>query len=199
MAIPGLLWKCVRPSLFAPAGEPILAHVAPARTSSDVNRYLVRYGVVPEVARFVSAEPLDRGTEVVVRTHRGLQLGTVLERERTSASKPDDEAVIERLATTADIAAGERLQQECAAEYDRWRERIAEWNLAVELVDLEWTLDRSKLIFYVLSERGPDATKLALQAAAAGLGPIEVQPIAREGLVPTAGHGCGSGSCGCQH
>ena len=65
--------------------------------------------------------------------------------------------------------------------------------------DLEWTLDRQKLVLYVLGGRGPDTTRLALQAAAAGLSVIEVQPVSAEGVVPlpAAGGGCGSGGCGC--
>jgi cell fate regulator YaaT (PSP1 superfamily) len=168
-----------------------------------VNRYLVRYGTVPEVARFRSAEPLSRGAAVVVQTQRGLQLGTVLERERaTAAAVDDDEPQVERLAEATDLATAQRLQRDCETEFAVWCERIAEWELSLELVDLEWTLDRSKLILYVLTERGPDSTKLALQAAAAGIGPIEVQPIAREGLVVAeSGGGCGSGGggCGCSH
>lgn len=159
-----------------------------------MNRYLVRYGVVPEVARFFSADALGRGAPVVVRTHRGLQLGMVLERERAAAVvASEEESRIERSAAEADLVASRVLQRECETEFERWCERITEWNLAIELVDLEWTLDREKLILYVLTERGPDSTKLALQAAAAGLGPIEVQPIAREGLVAMESHGCGSG------
>jgi hypothetical protein len=70
--------------------------------------------------------------------------------------------------------------------------------LNLELVDLEWIIDPRKLVLYVLNERGPDCTKLALQAAAAGLGIIEVQPIDAQGLVQleSSGGGCGSGGCG---
>jgi hypothetical protein len=69
------------------------------------------------------------------------------------------------------------------------------------LIDLEWTLDDAKQILYVLTSRGPDATNLALHAAAEGLGVIEVQPVAAEGLIPlpSEGGGCGSGGCGCHH
>jgi cell fate regulator YaaT (PSP1 superfamily) len=165
-----------------------------------MDRYLVRYGVVPEVARFGCATSLERGATVVVRTPRGLQLGTVLERERSTASESDDEGLgIERLAEPSDIDGAECLLRAGQLEFDRWCERIAEWNLSLELLDIEWTLDRAKLILYVITERGPDTTKLALQAAAAGLGPIEVQPVAREGLLVAQGNGCGTGGCGCQH
>jgi hypothetical protein len=53
---------------------------------------------------------------------------------------------------------------------------------------------------YVLTERGPATTTLALQAAAEGLGLIEVQPVSAAGLVAVpSGGGCGTGGCGCSH
>jgi cell fate regulator YaaT (PSP1 superfamily) len=167
----------------------------------------VRYGTIPEVARFVcgSVAGLERGTGVVVETHRGLQVGTFLERvtpvhpaDRNGSSPPAISNPILRAATEEDLAGSARLQQEAGAAYDEWAARIAGWNLDLELIDLEWTLDRGKLILYVLSERGPDCTKLALQAAAAGLGIIEVQPVTAEGLVSQpASTGGGCGTCGC--
>lgn len=195
--------------------EPVLSILG----AMHADNYLIRYGVVPEVARFRSVvrEPLDRGTSVVVSTHRGLQLGTVLERlatarraesntdtdantgENADTAEADDFQLL-RQSTGDDEQAHRELQQRCEAEFPRWLERIAEWQLSLELIDLEWTLDGSKLILYVLTERGPDTTNLALQAAAAGLGIIEVQPISAEGLIslPSSdGGGCGSGGCGC--
>ncbi len=162
--------------------------------------YLVRYGAVPEVARFLCAlaEPPERGASVIVDTHRGLLLGSVLERVKSPAPGDIDVSIV-RCATVADLQAAASLRDRCEVEFARWLERIAEWELSLELIDLEWTLDGTKLILYVLTERGPDTTNLALQAAAAGLGIIEVQPVAAEGLValPSPGGGCGTGGCGC--
>ena len=79
---------------------------------------------------------------------------------------------------------------------ERHLRMLDERNVDVQLVDLEWTLDRGKLILYVLNERGPECTKLAIQAAAAGFGLIEVQPVSKDGLVDLPkGGGCGSGGC----
>lgn len=169
---------------------------------------LVRYGTIPEVARFTcgAVAGLTRGTAVVVETHRGLQVGTFLERvtpvhpadRNGSQSPPVASNPVLRTATEEDLASAGRLQQEASAAFDEWADRIAGWDLELELIDLEWTLDRSKLILYVLNERGPDCTKLALQAAAAGLGIVEVQPVSAEGLVSQpASTGGGCGSCGC--
>ena len=167
-----------------------------------IETYLVRYGVVPEVTRCRSAlaEPLARGESVVVTTHRGEQLGMVLERLRPASEETEFEIL--RRPTTADHAAVETHRERAQAEFPTWQTRIAEWNLTLELLDLEWTLDGAKQILYVLTERGPESTQLALQAAAAGLGLIEVQPVTADGLAPiNAGGGCGTGGggCGCSH
>jgi PSP1 C-terminal conserved region len=103
-----------------------------------------------------------------------------------------------RIATAEDETAQRRLRNRADAEFSGWARRIAEWEIDLQLIDLEWTLDDAKLVLYVLNERGPECTKLALQAAAAGLGVIEVQPVSAEGLKPQeSGGGCGS--CGCGH
>lgn len=172
--------------------------------------YLVRYGTVPEVARFAyqGEAVLARGDHAVIDSHRGLQMGTVLERLKPSAKldPADLDSRIDRVASPTDLADHQALVRECEDAFAAWCTRIAQWKLELELIDLEWTLDRQKLILYVLCERGPDSTKLALQAAAAGLGIIEVQPVSAEGpiqIAPTGG-GCGSGGgdgggCGCSH
>ena len=164
---------------------------------------LVRYGQVPEVARCQFAGDLPsplRSASVVVQTHRGLQLGTILQPIRGSTDREGMFDVL-RLATEDDLAQHLSLSQRCDEEFDAWQERIQKWQLHLQLLDLERTLDGEKLILYVLSERGPDCTKLAIQAAAAGLGIIEVQPVSATGLTAPeesgGGGGCGSGSCGC--
>lgn len=178
----------------------------PTMQQTATTVFLVRYGAVPEVARFLAtAESTpSRGDAVVVQTHRGLQLGSVLERQQSkSALATDSDLRIERIAGPEDLAAARELTRICEDSFDSWCTRIAQWDLNLELIDLEWTLDRQKLILYVLCERGPDSTKLALQAAAAGLGIVEVQPVSTTGLVVAApsGKSCGSGGggCGCSH
>jgi cell fate regulator YaaT (PSP1 superfamily) len=166
---------------------------------------LVRYGSIPEVSRFVNASGnwLGRGAQVVVRSHRGLEDGLLLEDagadddESRAAEESDDTPQILRAVTDEDRRASQQLRSDCEEQYSQWETRIREWKLQLELIDLEWTLDRSKLILYVLNDRGPECTRLALQAAAAGLGIVEVQSVGADGLVPAeSGHGCGSGGCG---
>jgi cell fate regulator YaaT (PSP1 superfamily) len=163
---------------------------------------LVRYGTISEVARFqnVLDAPLQRGQRVVVRTHRGIEIGTLLqETPPTSPATQNDEGDFQilRASTGEDEEVARQNVTECQQQFVDWRRRIEDWKIQLELIDLERTLDNSKLILYVLNDRGPESTRLALQAAAAGLGIIEVQPVGPEGLIPLArSGGCGSGGCG---
>lgn len=167
---------------------------------------LVRCGAVPEVARFSIADGLEvsRGASVVVETHRGLELGRLIEviaespEPRNGGERPAASGDVLRLASPEDEASQLELRERAESEFPDWERRIAEWGIDLQLIDLEWTLDGAKLVLYVLNDRGPECTKLALQAAAAGLGVIEVQPVSAEGLKPPeSGGGCGS--CGCGH
>ena len=187
---------------------------------SETPRFLVlaRYGSVPQVARFsiddssandftgndftgrVSRENKEtsfpeRGDQIVVNTERGQELATVLE-AMLSTSSDAVTGEITRLASTEDIDRATRLQQQANNQFDEWSERIANWKLQLELVDLEWTLDE-KLILYVLNDRNAETTRLALLTAANGLGIVHVQPVAAEGILAIEqSGGCGSGGCG---
>ncbi len=167
---------------------------------------LVRAGRMPEVERAVVSEGLtvQRGDFVILETPRGPLSGRVLEDISKTWRLVPHEALpaitIQRLPTEDDEVAIRELESLSAQEFMPWVMRIRSWNLDLELIDLEKTLDREKWILYVLAGRGPDCTKLALQAAAAGFGIIEVQPIQAEGTRPkeeAKGCGTGGGGCGC--
>lgn len=178
---------------------------------------LVRYGAIPEVARFAHdlPEPPVRHERVVVYSHRGLELGTTLETVRLAVDSAAGDASedglhtgetlehrVLRRATSDDEALHRALRREADEAFAAWQRRIEEWKLELELLDVEWTLDRQKLVLYVLGGRGAETTKLALQAAAAGLAVVEVQPVNADGPIPLAtggGGGCGSGACGSHH
>lgn len=174
-----------------------------ASSHISVPCFLIRYGAVSEVvkASWAGESSLNRGTAVVLQTHRGIVLGTVLEVVRPSqepgATVIPPSSEILRTASAEDLQKSDQLRAQCRDEFDSWVSRIAGWGLDLQLIDLERTLDGEKVVLFVLNERGPECTKLALQAAAAGLGLIEVQPVSLDGVVtqPASGGGCGS----CSH
>lgn len=168
---------------------------------------LARYGAAPQVARFAINESLHgeisqqlvRGANLVVQTDRGPELSSLLEVVRKgieSEEKPVTGDVL-RLATDTDQSIHADRRKQADLEFFEWQSRLDEWQLQLQLIDLEWTLDGEQLILYVLNGQDAETTRLALLAAAAGLGIIHVQPVAAEGVVQsTGGGGCGSGGCG---
>lgn len=162
---------------------------------------LVRFGAIPQVARFsVETDPrpeLPRGSRVVVETDRGTEVGQVLS-DVPDAQAAESHALgrVVRVATAEDLTSANETRRRCREEFTKWQQRIADWQLELELIELEWTLDQSKIVLYVLNDRGAETTRLALLAAAAGLGIIHVQPVTAEGVVIGSEGGGGCGSCG---
>lgn len=160
---------------------------------------LARYGRVPVVARFdANSVDVDRGSHVIVETDRGTELAVVLEvvpPHLQSDHEPSGKVI--RKANGADVALARSLTDRAEQDFPDWMQRCADWKLQLELIDIEWTLDE-QLLLYVLNDRGPETTRLALLAAAGGHGIVHVQPVGPEGvLAPEPKGGCGSGGCGC--
>lgn len=161
---------------------------------------LARYGRVPQVARFgVAGDAPERDATIVVQSDRGEELAVVLQVLPVGKSATDDPAItgdVLRTATTNDLTVAREAADKTEASWSDWLARAAKWNLQLELVDLEQTLD-GRLILYVLNDRGAETTRLALLAAAGGFGVVHVQPVGAEGIVQeSGGGGCGSGGCG---
>ena len=90
---------------------------------------LIRYGLIPEVARFpvLEGRPLSWGDRVVIRTPRGLELGLALEQVRGAKETDLSESgfEIDRVATEADEQGAARLRAEAQEAFDEWLTRIA--------------------------------------------------------------------------
>ena len=126
----------------------------------------------------------------VIEQHGGYQIAGLVGRPNEMHAQHLGYAVI---ATDNDLATAEKNEQTTEAAFPGWIERCGKWKLQLELIDLEMTLD-SRLILYVLNDRGAETTRMALLAAAAGLGIVHVQPVSAEGVVQASGGG-GCGSC----
>ncbi|MCG6157071.1 hypothetical protein [Rubinisphaera margarita] len=167
------------------------------------HEYLIRVGQIAETLRcFAETDvELNRGDQIAVQTDRGLRFASVLNRLSSEPLAVEDDELPSRFVRRLSDDDQKRLtelREQADRDFPRWQQRIAQWKVAVELLDLEWTLDGERVMLYVLNERGPECTKLALMAAAAGLGIIEVVPVSPDGQrQPTSSGsgGCGSGGC----
>lgn len=171
---------------------------------------LVRYAMVPQVARFglseqlyeSVADQLARNAQVVVNTDRGPEIGQVLEVVRLSTSADDNPVTgdVIRIASAEDLRSHAENRRRADTEFLGWQTRITNWKLQLQLIDIEFTLKAEQIVLYVLNRQDAETTRLALLAAAAGLGIVHVQPVSANGMVvkepSSSGGGCGSGGCG---
>ncbi|MGC8638702.1 MAG: hypothetical protein ACP5XB_02355 [Isosphaeraceae bacterium] len=136
--------------------------------------YLVRYGLMGHVGRFVSptGDPsprgLDRGQAVVVRTDRGLELGEVLlglgddHPGQNGHECMSDQQKIVRLAGPDDWRNHLQCQRLRIERFAVCRGILEEMDRGLELLDVEPLLDQTTTVLHVL---GPPGLDLALLRA----------------------------------
>ena len=135
------------------------------------------------------------GDNVIVETARGLEFGTVC-REKTDVS--DDEIVaplknIIRKATDAD----RKKHEENLAKKDEalriCQEKIDAHGLEMKLIDVEYTFDNSKVVFYFTADGRVDFRELVKDLASVFRMRIELRQIGVRDEAKMIG---GVGSCG---
>jgi cell fate regulator YaaT (PSP1 superfamily) len=125
--------------------------------------YLVRVGAMGQVGRFRATDAMGyrRGSRVVLRTDRGLEIGDVL-------SGDDDEgtAVIEtdgailRPMSIEDRLLEARLEKRRSEAYEACAAEVANRELEVTLMDVEHLFDGDTLVFYFLGDVTPEVEEL---------------------------------------
>lgn len=125
-------------------------------------KYVIRYGTMRLLGEFSPKGPQEfsRGDEVIVRSSRGTEWGTILceatERTREYLGKDDGAGRILRSANQED----EKTRTECwereQEAFASGKEMIAERHLAMQLIDIERLFGGERMIFYFLSEARVD-------------------------------------------
>lgn len=119
------------------------------------------------------------GDAVVVETSRGIELGEVV----TGAREVPDEQIVPplkqvvRVATAEDIARAENNAAREKEAYVICQEKILQHKLEMKLVDVECTLDRSKILFYFTADGRVDFRELVKDLAAQFHTRIELRQI----------------------
>ncbi len=168
-------------------------------------RHLVRWGVSGFVAAFhsVDARRYDRGTRVVLRTERGLELGEVLAplelAENSGADVPGVDDVPARAPSAGSLLRGMtdqdrllelRLLKNRDEAYAACVEHIRALDVEATLVDVEHLFDGRSLIFHFLGEQPPQVHDLTERLAEAYDARAQISAFAA-----TLDAGCGPG-CG---
>lgn len=148
-----------------------------------------------KVYRFDTADlEIYQGDWVVVETVRGQELGQVLQDKMPI---PEEEgAVIKpilRKAEPEDFKAREENRFLSAEAFRIGLEKIREHNLPMKLVEVEYTLDQSKIVFYFSAEGRVDFRSLVRDLAAIFRKRIELHQIGVRDVAKMLG---GMGPCG---
>jgi cell fate regulator YaaT (PSP1 superfamily) len=128
-------------------------------------------------------DPLDfeiyKGGSVIVETTRGVEIGEVT-MERTEVEDTDIVAPLKkvlRIATEEDIEHARENR-----EKEKWalgvcQDKIAQHNLEMKLIDVEYTFDNNKILFYFTSDGRVDFRELVKDLAAVFKTRIELRQI----------------------
>lgn len=117
--------------------------------------------------------------KVIVETSRGIECGTVSianreidDEELTSPLKP-----VLRLATTEDIRTVEENKEKEKSAFEICQKKIEEHKLKMKLVDVEYTFDRNKILFYFTADGRVDFRELVKDLAGIFRTRIELRQI----------------------
>ncbi|NLN50563.1 MAG: stage 0 sporulation protein [Acholeplasmataceae bacterium] len=104
---------------------------------------------------------LEVGTEVVVETIRGLELGTIVKKTKIASNTLDSELKpLLRIATEEDVVAAKE-NEELEDEIIKTTKKLAKQNkLEMKVLASEYTLDRDRLVIYFEAEGRIDFRQL---------------------------------------
>ena len=146
---------------------------------------------------------LDKGTNVIVETARGLEFGEVA---ITNSKIKEDKIVaplknVIRVATDEDAKTFEENERKAAEAYKVCEEKIIKHDLDMKLIDVEYTFDNTKLLFYFTADGRIDFRDLVKDLAAIYKTRIELRQIGvRDEVKMLGGYGmCGRELCCCNH
>ncbi|TGA96509.1 stage 0 sporulation protein [Sporolactobacillus shoreae] len=138
---------------------------------------------------------VPRDAQVVVETTRGVECGTVVIGRKTV----DEEDVVLplkkviRLATESDELQVRKNKADAEAAMDICLQKIYSHQLEMKLVDVEYTFDRNKIIFYFTADGRVDFRELVKDLAAVFKTRIELRQIGVRDEAKMLG---GIGPCG---
>ena len=122
---------------------------------------------------------IKAGDYVIVETARGIECGEVVQgvREIADTAVPKALKPITRMADSVDVRRMRQNRADVQQAYTICEQRIAAHNLKMKLVDAEYTLDRSKLVFYFTADNRVDFRELVKDLASQFHTRIELRQI----------------------
>ena len=122
---------------------------------------------------------IKTGDHVIVETARGIECGEVVQgvKEVTDAAVPKALKPITRIADSVDVRRMRQNREDEKRAYHTCQECIARHGLEMKLVEAEYTLDRSKIMFYFTADGRVDFRELVKDLASVFRARIELRQI----------------------
>jgi hypothetical protein len=163
--------------------------------------YLVSYGSTGEFGRFrpVTAVACGRGDRVVVRSHRGLELGVLLCPATPGHARFLPNTTVGQLLRTAgpdDERAADRMAERAGELFADARRLTAELSLPLEVVDVEVLLDGEQALLHHLHWGEFDERELVSALVRRHGLRVRLHSLRTAGEPEEAEHGCGRPDCG---
>jgi cell fate regulator YaaT (PSP1 superfamily) len=168
--------------------------------------YLIRYGLARVVGRFATDSGcFDRGQPVVIRTHRGTELGEILAEISPSADPEPESAPILRAADAGDLERARTAGLDRPAHFEACRAVFEEGDWPLEVIDAEPLLDPGRTVLHYLGPHRLDASGLVAALRVRYGIDIVMEPVGGDVPDPEPDpepetNGCGdcgaSGGCG---
>lgn len=122
---------------------------------------------------------IEQGSHVIVETARGIEYGTVVIANR---DVPEEQLVhplkkVIRIATEEDDEIESENKKREKEAFEICKEKIIEHNLDMKLIDVEFTFDNNKIMFYFTAEGRIDFRELVKDLAAIFRTRIELRQI----------------------
>ncbi|TVY06820.1 PSP1 domain-containing protein [Paenibacillus cremeus] len=139
--------------------------------------------------------PVDKDSSVIVETARGVEYGKVVIGRRT-VGESDVVLPLKKVIRIADVQDAQLVEDNKQAAKNAFavcQEKIKDHQLRMKLVDVEYTFDRNKIIFYFTAEGRVDFRELVKDLASIFRTRIELRQIGVRDEAKMLG---GIGPCG---
>lgn len=163
----------------------------------ETHQQLVRFGVMGQVRPFRGeGVAFSRGSEVVIRTGRGLEWGTVLTAPAASESAAD--GTILRPLSSNDRLLIERIEKNKLQAINACEQKLRTSSTEATLVDLELLFDGQTLIFYFLGQIDKTIERITAELAEVFETKVQFRRFTTtvlEGCGPDCGTASSNGTC----
>lgn len=131
-----------------------------------MGQHVVRYGVMRLLGEFSSKsdDPIVRGTQVIVRSERGVEWGEVLcpasEQTRAYLGKTEESGRILQIASADDHRKRDQLRQTERQDFADCLRFVSERKMQMQLLDVERLFGGERIVVYYLAEKRIDFREL---------------------------------------